>query len=137
MPQTHKSILGLDVGARRVGLALASLDTKFASPLKTLEQGDHFWDQLQSVLEDEQVAEIVIGLPRGMSGQQTGQTTETESFVTELKSRFELPTHLQDEALTSSKAKQELEDRGKPYSKGDVDSLAATYILEDYLNGKL
>lgn len=125
------------MGARRVGLALASLETKFASPLKTLEQGDQFWNQLQSVIEAENVAEIVIGLPRGMSGQQTSQTAETEEFVTELKDRFELPTHLQDEALTSSKAKQELDARGKPYNKADVDALAATYILEDYLNGTL
>ena len=64
MPQTHKSILGLDVGARRVGLALASLDTKFASPLKTLEQGEQFWEQLQSVIDTEQVAEIVMQMGR-------------------------------------------------------------------------
>lgn len=133
MPQTHKSILGLDVGARRVGLAIASLETKFASPLRTLEQGDQFWSQLQSIIEQEDVAEIVIGLPRGMSGQQTSQTDETEAFVSELKDRIELPVYLQDEALTSSKAKQELEARGKPYAKGDVDALAATYILDDYL----
>ena len=125
------------MGAKRVGLALASLDTKFAAPLKTIEQGDQFWNQLQSVIEAEQVVEIVIGLPRGLSGQQTAQTNETEEFVSQLKNHFELPTHLQDEALTSSKAKQELENRGKPYTRGEVDALAATYILEDDLKGTL
>ena len=54
--------------------------------------------------------------------------------MNELRERIDLPVIAQDEAATSVKATEELESRGKPYDKGAIDALAATYILEDYLH---
>jgi putative transcription antitermination factor YqgF len=68
-----------------------------------------------------------------MSGEETGQTELVKEFVTRRLDGFELPVRYQDESLTSVGAEQELQRRGKPYSKGDIDALAATTILQDYM----
>ena len=75
-------------------------------------------------------------MPRGLDGQRTEQTIYTENFVQELKSHLKLPVYTQDEAVTSRKAEEELTKRGKQYTKEDIDSLAATYILDDFLQEK-
>jgi putative Holliday junction resolvase len=68
-----------------------------------------------------------------MQGQSTDQTRTVEAFGKQLEERLTIPLYWIDEALTSQKAEIELRSRGKPYSKGDIDALAATYILEDFL----
>jgi putative Holliday junction resolvase len=134
MPGINSSVLSLDVGAKRVGVAVASFKARLPRPLTTLLHDEAIFQALDDIVEAEGVSTLVVGYPRGMQGQQTKQTDEIEEFCTELSRHFSIPIHLQDEALTSRQAEAELEDRGKPYSKGDIDALAATYILEDYLN---
>jgi putative Holliday junction resolvase len=94
-------------------------------------------EALRKLCEREGVVEIVIGLPRGLEGQDTAQTAVARSAGMELARQLDLPTSWQDEALTSAQAEAELKSRGKPYAKGDIDALAATYILEDYLREKV
>ncbi len=127
------TIVSLDVGEKRVGVAMANTLARLASPLTTLLRGDDFWEQLQHILQREAVTHLVVGLPRNLSGVETAQTLATRHFADELRTRFAMPVTLQDEALTSRQAESELRRRGKPYEKGDIDALAATYILEDYL----
>jgi putative transcription antitermination factor YqgF len=78
---------------------------------------------------------MVVGLPRGLDGQETSQTTYSRQFADELGQHLgqTVKIVLQDEAVTSAKAIAELDAAKKHYAKGDVDALAATYILEDYL----
>jgi putative Holliday junction resolvase len=76
---------------------------------------------------------LVIGLPRGLDGQETAQTRAVREFAEQLKPAVQLPYYWQDEAVTSRQAEEELKSRGKPYQKGDIDALSATYILEDFL----
>jgi putative holliday junction resolvase len=133
MVTTPKSVLALDVGARRVGVAVASLVAKLPHPVITLENDDTLWPALQTIVEVENVIGLVVGFPRGLQGQHTAQTTAIEAFTQQLRQHFALPIHMQDEALTSKHAETELRARGRPYDKGDIDSLAATYILEDWL----
>jgi putative Holliday junction resolvase len=128
------SWLGLDVGTRRIGVAVAREDIRIPSPLTTLENNDDIMAQLQKIVQEQSAQKLVVGLPRGMDGQDTEQTKLTEAFVRELQAQIAVPVVLQDEALTSQKAENELAARKKPYAKGDVDALAATYILEDYIN---
>jgi putative Holliday junction resolvase len=137
MIQTNSSILGLDVGDKRVGVAVTSLMARLPRPLATLERDDNFVENLKKIINDESIEAIVVGLPRGLSGQHTAQTTRVENFTIELRQLVDLPIHFQDEAVTSKKAETELQNRGKPYQKGDIDALAATYILEDYLAGAI
>lgn len=136
MVAADKSVLALDLGMKRIGVAVASMSARLPRPLVTLEQGDGALDALQGLVRSENVGAFVVGLPRGMDGQHTAQTAETETFAKILRKRFGLPVNLQDEAVTSRKAEDELKARGKPYGKGDIDALAATYILQDWLAGR-
>lgn len=130
---THKSVLGLDVGGKRIGIAVVSLDARLPRPLVTLEWNDGFFTSLDKVIKDEEAGALVVGLPRNLEGEPTAQTESTNDFIGKLREHVGLPIHTQDEAMTSKKAEAELEARGKPYEKGDIDALAATYILQDWL----
>jgi putative Holliday junction resolvase len=128
------SVLGLDVGNRRIGVAAASLAAGLPRPLATLANDDNFFQALHGLIESENAETLVVGLPRGLDGQHTEQTQIVETFTDELRKNYDLPIHFQDEAVTSKQAEAELESRGKPYVRGDIDALAATYILEDWLS---
>lgn len=132
MPAAPSSILGLDVGDRRVGIAMASLVARLPSPFTTLVRDDSFFAKLGDIIKNQDIGQLVVGLPRNLSGEATGQTEATRAFIEELR-QYDLPIHMQDEAVTSKQAEAELQARGKPYGKADIDALAATYILEDFL----
>ena len=134
MPQTPRTIIALDVGSKRVGVAVASLIARLPRPLTTLDRERDFLIELQNLLSVEEAGALVVGFPRGMQGQSTLQTEAIQDFVKELREHVTLPIVFQDEALTSNKAEAELEARGRNYSKADVDALAATYILEYFLS---
>lgn len=133
MPQPPNSIAALDVGSKRVGVAVTSLVARLPRPLLTLTRDDRLFEALEKIINEEAIGALVVGLPRGMQGQSTAQTATIEAFKAELRRHFSLPIMFQDEALTSNKAEAELEARGRPYAKSDIDALAATYILEDFL----
>ncbi len=134
MATAQGDILALDVGAVRVGVARASSTVRLAEPLTTLANDETIWQRLDQLCEEHAAQQLVVGLPRNLSGEDTAQTTFARAFADELAKHTSLPIRLQDEALTSKKAEDELSQRNKPFSKADVDALAATYILEDYLN---
>ena len=137
----NKSALALDVGEKRIGVAVANLGVRFASPLTTLDDPKTFLQDIAAICKDEDVAQIVLGLPRGMDGQETAQTVLARAFGVDLANYLgaaghQLPLYWTDEALTSQKAETELRARAgkrQQFQKGDVDALAATYILEDFL----
>lgn len=133
MAATPSSILGLDVGERRVGIATVSLASRLPRPLTTLVRDDNFYTALQAIIKAENASLLVVGLPRNLAGRHTAQTQAAEAFAAELGRRYGLPIRLQDEAVTSKQAEAELQARGKPYQRSDIDALAATYILEDFL----
>lgn len=126
------SILALDVGEVRIGVAIASLVARLPRPLVTLDAKDNVGEHLKSIISQEAVGALVVGLPRNLQGEDTPQTEFVRKFVEQLGG-FGLPIHFQDEALTSQKAESELKARGKMYTRGDIDALAATLILEDFL----
>lgn len=133
MAAQEGTILALDVGAARVGLALASRAARLAAPYKTIANTPDSIEQLRAICKQEDVKEIVIGLPRGMSGQETAQTAAVREYGAQVAAALPVSVAWQDETLTSVKAEDELTRRGRPYRKEDIDALAATYILEDYL----
>jgi putative holliday junction resolvase len=122
--------LAIDYGSRRIGLAKGDDETKTAHPLTTLDTGTDYWAQLGKIIRDEQVGELVVGLPRTLGGQDSPQTKEARFFALELAA-FKLPIHLQDEADTSEQARLRI---GKKLThKGQIDAEAAAIILEDFL----
>lgn len=131
----NRNVLALDVGDKRIGLALARADVRVPIALATLERNNEdFWQQLVQAATDNNIQQIVIGLPRGLDGQDTAQTLAARAFAEELSAHLDLPQSWQDEALTSVRAEAALNTSNKPYAKSDVDSLAATFILSDYLD---
>lgn len=133
MPRSNA--LGLDVGAVRIGVALATRELSVARPLKTLaHQAADFWTEFDTLCDVHDIDTVVLGLPRGLDGQETAQTAATRAFGEELGIHApQLRIVWQDEALTSVKAEDALRQNGKPYTKGDIDALAASYILADYV----
>lgn len=135
MIASKQVLLGLDVGERRIGVSVGDNIGRLASPLATLDVDGLEILRLQRLMLEHDATGFVVGLPRNMSGEATAQTALVKDFVVRRLNGFELPVHYQDESLTSVKAEQELQKRGKPFGKGDVDALAATYILDDYMEG--
>ena len=135
MMQTNRpnSILALDVGERRIGVALADVRVRIPAPLATLQRGESTFHEIQELIDKHAVVILVVGLPRGLDGQHTAQTMAVEEFKSNLERTLSIPVRWQDEALTSRKAEEELTERGKPYKKEDIDALSATYILDDFL----
>lgn len=133
MSSSQGNFLALDVGERRTGVAIADGIARLPRPLTTLTQQEHI-EAVLDIVQAHDVSTIVVGLARRLDGQDSAQTQVTRRFADELKARVGLPVYLQDEAVTSVRAEEELKNRGKPYKKEDIDSLSATYILEDFLS---
>ncbi len=128
-----QTAIALDVGGRRIGVAIANMSAKLPSPLTTIENDSDVWDRLRQLVEKESTCVIVVGLPTGMDGRETAQTLVSRQFAESLQAKVSVPVYLQDEAVTSVLARNELQSRGKTFDKGDIDALAATMILDDYL----
>jgi putative Holliday junction resolvase len=130
--QAVNNIIALDVGERRIGVAIANNIARLPRPLTTLENNQDVVGELQRLITQEEVGVVVIGLPRNLKGEDTPQTAFVRQFAL-LLTHLAVVIKWQDEALTSVKAERELKERGRQYNKEDIDALAATYILDDYL----
>lgn len=129
-----RNVLALDVGDKRIGVAIASLDARIATALTFIEvEKCDVVKRIAELISDYEADILVVGLPRGLSGQETEQTKKVRKFVDELESGISIPIHLQDEAGTSLLAEKELQAKRKNYSRGDIDALSATLILDDWL----
>lgn len=123
--------IGLDVGAKRIGVARGNDLAKLASPLKIIEVDNQEIEAIGRVVKDERAHSLVVGLPRGLDGQETQQTKTVRQFADKLKS-LGLPIHFQDEAGTSKQASREsMKSNG---ANGRVDDKAAAIILQDFLD---
>lgn len=126
-----KNILALDVGDRRVGVALADSQIKIAVPYGYLERSDKIIQQITELMLDHDINILVVGYPRNQSGEATKQTESVEQFAKEL-AEVEIDADLvfQDESLSSVEAERRL---GRVKDKGEIDAEAASIILQDYL----
>lgn len=121
------------MGEVRIGVSIANLAARLPHPHGVINNTQQAVSDINKLATGEQAIAIVVGLPRGLNGQDTKQTERVRDFVKKLQKVCNLPIHLQDEALTSKKAEQELSQRRIRYNKDEVDALAATYILTDFL----
>jgi putative Holliday junction resolvase len=121
--------LGIDYGSRRVGLATADAEAKLAAPVATVAP-----EQLLEFITGHGPFDvIVVGLPRGLDGRDTQQTTVVRRFVADKLEGLGVPLAFQDEAGTSSVAEARLREAGRPYRQDQIDAEAAAIILQDYL----
>jgi putative holliday junction resolvase len=124
--------IALDVGAARIGVALADSAVKIAIPYGAIEVDGTELEAIARLAIDESADVIVVGYPRNQSGEPTAQTAFVEEFAKGL-SDMASKIVFQDESLTSVMAEQRLKARGAAYTKGDIDAEAAVIILQDYL----
>jgi putative Holliday junction resolvase len=135
-------ILALDVGSRRIGLAVSDALGITAQPLETLNRTNKRADiaELKKVIHRHRVTELVLGNPLNMSGEPGFQAEKVAAFAEELRSRLKLAIHLFDERLTSTEAHRVLDDSGHSKDriarKGKVDQIAAVLILQSFLQSR-
>ncbi len=124
--------MALDVGAARIGVALADTDVRIAIPFGAVEVDGGELKEIAYIVARESIDTIVVGYPRNQSGEATQQTAYVETFADQLTDMASNVV-FQDESLTSVLAEQRLKDRGGSYTKGDIDAEAAVIILQDYV----
>lgn len=128
----NKSIIALDVGDKRIGVAHADTSVKLAVAYATIEVDGLEIDRLRGIIAELKPYIIIVGLPRNQSGETTKQTEKVREFAGKLDI-FGVEVVFQDESLTSVLAEEQLKSTSKPYTKADIDAHAAAIILSDYL----
>lgn len=126
-----RNFMALDVGERRIGVAVADDSVRIPVPLDTIEVDGNEAEAITQAAIQQNADTLVVGYPRNQSGESTKQTSFVEEFVAKLDVDAEIVW--QDESLTSVLAEERLKAQGKPYSKGDIDAQAAAIILQDYM----
>ena len=130
-------VLGLDVGARRIGVAVTDPLGITAQGLDTIQRQNKRLDyaQLDAVIQQYEIQEIVVGYPLRLSGEIGIQAEKMTLFAEELKKRFQIPVHLFDERLTSAEANRVLRESEISIQKRAkaVDRMAAVLILQSWM----
>lgn len=129
--------IGLDVGDRRIGVAINHVET-IAMPLEVITRDGSEWDRIASLVRDHSAAAVVAGLPISLDGAERPQAVKVRAFLDDLRERLEVPIETVDERLTTAQANRMLikADRRSKQRKQVVDQLAATLILQAYLDGR-
>ena len=135
---TRGRILALDLGKKRIGLALSDELGITAQGLPTLERRNKRADfaELTRIVRENNVARIVLGLPLRMSGEEGSQADWVRAFAEELKAFVDVPIDLRDERWTSKQAERVLAGSGvrNEDRKPAIDRISAMILLQDYLD---
>ena len=135
--------MAVDVGTRRVGLAISDATATLARPLETIAVRSET-DAIERVLrrvtdlaaEDDGVSTIVVGLPVRLDGMPSEQSARVRTFIDALRQQTAIPIIVADERLTSREAESRLAVRERDWRKRKqkLDAAAAAIILQDYLD---
>jgi putative Holliday junction resolvase len=131
-------VLGIDPGTKRCGIALSNASQTMAFPRPALLRDATLMDRLDTLVEEEEVGTIVIGLPVALSGNETQSTIDAQQLFEEVLERISTVPVLQwDERLTTFEAQKSLSEAGlrAKDQRGRVDSAAAVIMLQNYLDG--
>ena len=131
-------ILAIDYGEKKVGLALSDPLRIIAKPYKTIDNisDDNLIENFNTIIDDEDINEIVVGLPLTMKNSFSKQTENVSKFIDLLKKKINIKIIVVDERLSSIEAKKSLVNQGikTGHNKKDVDMTAAALFLQSYLN---
>ncbi len=132
-------VMGIDYGSRRVGIALSDPLRIITRGLGTLDNSPGLPDMIASRVREEQVVQIVVGMPFAPDGGLGAKGEEVRRFIEALRERVPVPVAIWDESFTSVDARQAFIDGGmkkrKRREKGRVDEMAARLLLQEYLEG--
>jgi putative Holliday junction resolvase len=130
--------LGLDVGDKRIGVALSDETATLASGLPTLQRVGPRKDPraVAALVREHEVSEVVVGLPRTLAGEIGPQAQKVLAFIEDLRAVVKVPIVPWDERFTSVVAQQAFVEAGTSYSerKANVDKVSAILILQNYLD---
>ncbi|AFM24210.1 Holliday junction resolvase RuvX [Desulfomonile tiedjei] len=133
-------ILGLDIGSKRIGVALSDELGYTAQGVETVTYTDpeSAADRIQGIAESRNVTEIVIGIPYNMNGTEGPQVRNVRDFIERLRKRINVPIHEWDERLTTFAAERVLleADISRAKRRKVVDKLAAVLILQGFLDSQ-
>ncbi|MEE9332843.1 MAG: Holliday junction resolvase RuvX [Granulosicoccaceae bacterium] len=138
-----KTYLAFDYGTVRIGVAVGNSLTETASPIQTVSNvnGSPDWLAIEQLIKQWQPDELVVGLPLTVEGEDQAITPHVKGFIKALRKRFGLAISEADERFSSIAAQAELAkmrasgQRTKRVSKDDIDSMAATLILQHWFTG--
>lgn len=140
MSLPHSRMMGLDVGERRIGMAIADELGMIASPLGVVQRGEGDLQRILEAAREQRASTLVVGLPTGMSGREGPQAATVRAFAATLAtaSSGTLDIVFWDERLTSAVAERALQAQGRKKNRqsGAVDALAAAVILQGYLDAE-
>jgi putative Holliday junction resolvase len=131
------TLIGFDFGSRRIGVAVGETSTRIASPLTAIEgeANDARFDAIGRIVQEWRPAGFVVGRPRHSDGSEHAVAKLAEKFARRLEARYGVPVRFVDETLTSAEAESTLRaTRTRAGRKADVDALAATLILQSFLD---
>lgn len=140
----YMRVLGIDLGERRIGLAISDPSATLARPLRVLERTasdeaavDTLLEEIDRLSREDPLGSVVIGLPMKLDGRPTEQTPRVRVIADALARRITVPVVFQDERLSSHEAEQRLASRERDWRKrkAKLDAAAAAVILQDYLDG--
>lgn len=132
----HERLLGLDIGERRIGVALSDEMGMIASPLMTIQTSGDVVQEVQNLIARYNISRMVVGLPIGLSGREGPQAKTVRAIADDLAKTLGIEIVYSDERMTSAVAEQALISqktrRGK--RKQHIDNVAAAVILQGYLD---
>lgn len=133
-------LLGLDVGERRIGVAISDELASIASPLEMISREAGDLDAIARMVAAQNIGAVVVGLPTGMSGREGPQAAVTRVFADQLAAVLgpDVPVRFWDERLTSAIADRTMRERGtkKDERKQQRDAIAAAVILQGWLDSQ-
>lgn len=129
-------VMGLDVGGRRIGVAISDETRLIASPVGFVERGNGDVAEFRRLIERFQPGEVVVGLPTGMSGREGPQAADVRTYTEKLAAQLGLPFDYWDERLTTAIAERSLIAGGtrRAERRTRIDAVAAAVILQGYLD---
>jgi putative Holliday junction resolvase len=129
-------ILGLDIGSKRIGVAVSDEEGMLASPTTMVERGRNDRAAFRKLIERWQPVLLVSGLPTGLSGREGPQAAETRTYAEALARDLKLPLEYYDERLSTAIAERALLEAGmsRERRKERIDSMAAAIMLQGYLD---
>ena len=129
-------ILGLDIGLKRIGVAVSDPFGITATPLEFILNDGKVFEKINDLIKIYKISKIVIGLPLTLKGEEGEQARYTKEFVENLKNHIpqDIEIIFVDERFTSSLAEKTLSQTKKKNKKEKIDSLSAVFILQTYLD---
>jgi len=131
-------ILALDVGERRIGVAVSDPLGTIAQPLMTIPRNDTSIDTIVQIIREKEICEVVVGLPVNMNGSRGQQADGVDEFAHRIVERIDIPLVFVDERLTTVEAEKLMisADVSRNKRRAKIDSVAAAIILEKRLRDR-